>query len=92
MRAKIVKYSRKVNNYSLLPLDGGTAEVDINEVIELSNVDWEEFKDNMLDSYYWLENTDGAVLVKNIDGEGQVVVDTEGYDYARYTARVLEIL
>lgn len=92
MKAQIIKYARKVNNVSALPRDGGTVIVDITEVIELSKEDWEEFKDNMLDSYYWLKDTDGAVLVKNSEGDGRVVVDTEGYDYARYAGRVVSIL
>lgn len=63
--------------------------------VELSDHEFRKFCSDLLVDQPWIEKTDGGsnaagelccIRVKNVATDERVLVNTEGYDYPRYTA------
>jgi hypothetical protein len=55
----------------------------VSKVITISELAYTEFTEFFFMDYKWLKGSEGVVVVT--DGKRAVAVDTQGYDYARYT-------
>lgn len=63
----------------------------VEHVIILTDAEFEEFTSNFLEDYKWLEGYDEILLICNSQYENFIVVDKQGYDYARYVGLAYEI-
>lgn len=63
--------------------------------VELSEYEFQKFCSNFLEDQPWIEKDDGGsnaagelrcIRVKNVETGKRVLVNTEGYEYPRYTA------
>lgn len=90
MATALVRFVSKAVSQRELPVDPNEedlAEVTISRTIELSSKDYRKFVDNFLDEYDWLKNTGGETLeVLDVTTHQCIIVQTEGYNYARYTS------
>jgi hypothetical protein len=59
----------------------------VGRIIHLAPAEYAHFSQNLLDDYEWLENIAHVAIVT--DGTNSIVVDTQGYTYARYVGLVL---
>jgi hypothetical protein len=82
--------------YGAKPMD-----VFVERVVELSDEKWEHFKENLLEDYDFIKYAiksmfvaDGiwhCILVKSHTSEDGILVEAEGYEYARYSAYLTEV-
>ncbi len=63
--------------------------------VELSNAQFKTFTEDLLEDQPWIEETDGGmnpageircIRVKNAKTGERILVNSEGFDYPRYTA------
>ena len=62
-------------------------ELTINRVIPLSEDEFNDFKENLLDNREWLKDTGGEILLvleQGSEPEKGIIVQTSGFEYARY--------
>jgi hypothetical protein len=62
---------------------------DIHEVITISKSEYNYFINNLLEDYSFLENQQNYLFLVT-DGENRIFVDTQGYNYARYTGIIYD--
>ena len=72
----------------------GSAYV-ITKEVEMSDSEFQRFADDLLEDQPWIGKTDGGmtsagefwcIRVRNTDSGERILVNSEGYDYPRYTA------
>lgn len=73
-----------------------TKTYEVAEVITLTDVKWKEFTNKFMADHKFLDRGDGygkngILIVQNKKGD-RVVVDTQGYLYARYAGVVKEVI
>lgn len=62
----------------------------VSETKTLSEHDYSQFIENLISKDYdWLERAKGVILVT--DGTNSIVVDNQGYSYARYVGKIVEL-
>ncbi|MGE6896479.1 hypothetical protein [Priestia flexa] len=63
--------------------------------VELSDYEFQKFCKDFLEDQPWIEKTDGGsneagelrcIRVKNVETDERILVNTEAYEYPRYTA------
>lgn len=93
MKVRTMLHS-KVNNIRKLSTTGRTYWYNVGQTVKLSPQQFEYFASNMLDDYDFINNLEiGANAVAIVtDGANSLVVDNQGYSYARYVGHVLEII
>mgnify|MGYP000940659182 CR=1 FL=1 len=68
---------------------------EVTKEVELSDPDFKEFTEDLLEDQSWIDKGDGGSnpsgeikcirVINKLTGEG-ILVNSEGYDYPRYTA------
>ena len=66
----------------------------VTKEVELSDSEFQRFADDLLEDQPWIGKTDGGmtpagefrcIRVRNADSGDRILVNSEGYDYPRYT-------
>ncbi len=92
-----VLFQRKAYKEEIIPND----EFVVEKVIELENGEFESYLDNILQDKDFIEENAGlmyvddedkwhAILVTSKEADFGILVQSEGYSYARYSAYVLK--
>lgn len=74
----------------------------IEEIVELTNAEYDSFSSNLLDDYPFIEQNIHAMYIDNLgiyhciyvkaeDSKEGILVESEGYSYARYAAYHTEL-
>lgn len=91
-------FSRKACNVSeLIPLGNASSQFAVVDVVELKPADYDQFTRNLLTDYDFIavrkdkmftdqNGVRHCILVKMIEAPSGILVESEGYDYARYSA------
>lgn len=67
----------------------------VTKEVELSNEEFRKFADDLLEDQTWIEKGEGGmtpageircIRVRNAETDERILVNSEGYDYPRYTA------
>lgn len=86
------EYSRKAYGLEAIKDERGSVGVRVYLEIRLSKEEWEDFTEDFFKGRGWLEDIynlgETEALITTKDFTGAILVDTQGYDYARYTAYV----
>lgn len=80
-------------------LSGTRQSYSVEEIVVMNGDEWREFTGNLLESRNWLKGTGGTgqeqgsdysrcILVVCTESITALLVDAQGYDYARYVAPV----
>ena len=102
MEFKNVTFARKASNIKSVvdPMNGaGKTRAVVTETKVLTKVEFEHLCNNLMDDQEWLpgaaKGDDGTyrncILVKTPGAKFNLLIDSQGYDYPRYVAKVKAI-
>lgn len=69
-------------------LNTAPEEVNIDRVIQVDKEEFYDFTENLLENREWLKDKGGEILLvkeKGADDQNGIIVQTSGYEYARYS-------
>ena len=97
MKANFVRKASTISELKDAACKGGRSEYVIEAVVELEQAEYEHFANNLLDDFEFIgkhittmfqdsNNVWHCLFVKAVGAKEGILVESEGYDYARYAA------